>query len=931
MPRGKSALTLVTLAAICSGVAVWRLVGAEQSQFDACNILLISIDTCRADHLGCYGEARPLTPNIDKLAADGVRFENVVTSAPLTLPAHCSMLTGRNPPQHGVHDNLDYQCGEDQVTLAEVLRDSGFDTAALVSAFVLDSRFGLDQGFDHYDDAFGDAHLIGNMSERPGNEATQRAREWLRSHSENRFFYFLHYYDLHFDYRAPEPFASQYKDDPYAAEVAYVDRCIGEVIQELKNLDLYDSTLIVVTADHGEMKGEHGELGHSYFIYQGAVSVPLIIKLPGKPASPGKASQQLAGLIDIVPTVCGVAGIPLNSEVEGMDLSPFLLGNAPAQERYVYCESLTPTKYDANSLLGVVGDGWKFIQTTRPELYELSRDAEESSDLFTAAVHQAEMLKSELVHFLEKAMTSDAASGGVDPEARRRLESLGYVGGAKVAEDFTFDQSKEDPKDALRWHHAYDRVQTLFFQDDLLAAKAICEDVLTKKPNLFLFHYSLARIDYRLKEFGTSAEHFRQADLLKEDSPEVKHELGLALRDGGRLPEAIEFLREAVELRPDFAAAHADLGVALAASNRSKDAIEAYERSLRIAPDVATTHNNLGVALAAAARWRDAIERYVRAVELKEDYYEAHANLGIAYANAGDMLRAVEHYRKATLIAPKEVAARVNLGSALESSGDLDDALAEYLVASSIAPDAAELHTRIGKLHRRLGRTEKALESFQLAARLADDSPLAHYDLANAYVSMKQAEEALVHYQRCVRLDPSFAMGRINLGNVLASLRRYDEAVEHFEAAIKIDPQASNAFYNLAACRMAQGSIAEAVASYEHYLQLKPDAVDVLNSLGWIWATHWDATIRNPVKAIDVAERAAKLSMKQDPAVLDTLAAAYAANGDFATAQETIRRAILASKGTAHAHLNETLRQHLALFEKREAVTDFLPAEGVGE
>jgi arylsulfatase A-like enzyme/Tfp pilus assembly protein PilF len=896
----------------------------QSSPISHCNILLISIDTCRADHLGCYGQSRPLTPNIDKLASEAVRFENAVSTVPLTLPSHCTMLTGMNPPQHGVHDNLDYRCGDEELTLAEILKEKGFTTAALVSAFVLDARFGLDQGFDEYDDKFADTRLIGNMSERPGQEATERTITWLKRNRDNRFFYFLHYYDPHFDYRPPEPFASRYQDDPYAAEVAYTDQCIGEVVDELKKLGLYDSTLIILTADHGEMKGEHDELGHSYFIYQGALQVPLIVKLPGQ--SQGKVVKQLAGVVDIVPTICGLLEEPTSNKIQGIDLSPHLLRSPPSVERYVYCESLTPTKYGANSLLGVVGDGWKYIQTTRPELYDLSADPTEHQNLIESEAEQAEMLKSELAFFLEQAVTQGSENHtAIDIDARRRLESLGYVGGSQVEEEFTFDQSKQDPKDALRLHHAYDRVQKLFFQNDFIKAKALCEEILAENPDLFLFQYSLGRIEYRLKEFDNAAEHFAAADRLKKNSPEVKHELGLALRDSGQLPASITAFQQAIKLKPDFALAHADLGVALAASNKSEEAIQEYLQSLKIDPNVATTHNNLGVALAAKELWQEAAHHYLRAIELKEDYYEAHANLGAAYTSTGKLDRAIEHYRRATSINPTQIAARVNLANSMEKSGDLDGALTQYLEAVSILPDSAELHSRIAKIHRAKGMPEAALQSFERAAKLAEDSPLIHYDLANAYVSVGKQEEALTHYQKAVALDPQFVMSHINLGNVLASLQKFDEAVKHYKLAIEADPAAANAYYNLAACHMAQGEVAQAVENYKQFLKFKPDAIDVLNSLAWIMATHGDQAIRNPTQAVEFAVRAVELSKSQDAAILDTLAAAYAADNDFAKAQATTRQALALIANSGNVQLEQVLREHLSLFEKQQPITDFLP------
>jgi len=245
---------------------VFLVLRPESSGHQVRNVVLISIDTCRADYLGCYGYPHRITPNVDEIAKQGVIFKNVITSVPMTLPAHCSMLTGTIPPYHEVHDNLDYQLDESNVTLAEILKEHGFVTGGIISASVLDSQFGINQGFDTFNDRLEKGRTGGLMVER-GAEATSRlALAWLAQRKSKRFFLFLHYFDPHFDYAPPEPFASRFADNLYSGEIAYTDYCIGRVIQALKDLGLFDSTLIIITSDHGEMLGEHGELTHGYFI-----------------------------------------------------------------------------------------------------------------------------------------------------------------------------------------------------------------------------------------------------------------------------------------------------------------------------------------------------------------------------------------------------------------------------------------------------------------------------------------------------------------------------------------------------------------------------------------------------------------------------------------------------------------------------------------
>ncbi|GAG97977.1 unnamed protein product, partial [marine sediment metagenome] len=284
------------------------------------HVVLISIDTCRADHLGCYGYLRKTSPNIDAVAAEGIMFKHAVTSVPITLPAHSSMLTGTIPIYHGVRDNNNYQLSDSSLTVAEILHQYKFVTGAVIGAFVLDSQFGLDQGFDFYDDKIdpGEKKFF-IYSERKAEEVTRLANIWLEENKNKKSFLFLHYFDPHSPYESHERFRFGSGFDPnsqidgYDSEIAYTDYCIGQVIDKLKELSLYDSTLLIITADHGEGLGQHNEISHGFFIYYSTLHVPLIIKIPTGPK--GKQINNLVALIDILPTICDSLGIDVPKHI----------------------------------------------------------------------------------------------------------------------------------------------------------------------------------------------------------------------------------------------------------------------------------------------------------------------------------------------------------------------------------------------------------------------------------------------------------------------------------------------------------------------------------------------------------------------------------------------------------------------------------------
>jgi len=579
------------------GLGVWFLWVYDSSARDVDRVILISIDTCRADHLSCYGYYRRTTPNIDAIARQGVLFDNAISPVPLTLPAHSSMLTGTIPSYHGVHDNDGYKLDRSYLTLAEILAQAGFTTGAIVSAFVMDSQFGLDQGFESYNDKF-EEELEGNLIvQRGGGEVSRFAVDWLTGHRKEKFFLFLHYYDPHAKYEPPEPFFSRYRDSLYAGEVAYTDYCIGRVIKKLKELGLYDSSLIIITSDHGEMLGEHKELTHGYFIYQGAVKVPLIFKLPAQ-ASLGRINS-LVGLVDIVPTVCGLLGLDVPAGLQGKDLSPYFQeGPSPAAERRLYCESLTPTKYDANPLFGVVTGRFKYIYTTKPELYDLVNDPCETDNLAEKLPEQARNLQVHLKKTLEQTVgrKEHDSRAQMSQEDIKRLESLGYIAGGRVREQFELDQSRDDPKDLIDFHLEYGKVSQLLLEEKYDEAKSICENLLSKRPGL-------ARVYNRLGDIA-----FEREDMTA----------------------AVGYFSKAVELEPHGIEAHVSqrsLGTVLALLGRDDEAIEHYELSLRVQPNQPVILDNLARLYFRRHKLRQAYDCWNRVLSFENDWPDVFNNL----------------------------------------------------------------------------------------------------------------------------------------------------------------------------------------------------------------------------------------------------------------------------------------------------------------
>ena len=716
--RRKRSLILAAALFVMLVGALWFWFGRGARAPAIEHIVLISIDTCRADRLSCYGYERGTTPHIDAVAGGATLFENVLSPVPMTLPAHATMLTGTNPPYHGSHDNLRYRLAPSNVTLAESLRPHGFRTGAIVSTFVLDAQFGLDQGFESYHDRFEQPAARPMAAERKGDETTRLALKWLDAHKDERFFLFLYYYDPHDDYEPPEPFAGRFADDPYGGEIAFTDHCVGQVIDKLKTLGLYDSTLLIITADHGEMLGEHGEPAHAYFIYQSALRVPLIIKPPG--AGPAQRLQTLAGIVDVVPTVCSLVGIDPPPNVSGMDLSAALHGHElPDDDRVLFCESFTPANYDCNTLVGVVGERWKYIRTTRPELYDLKEDPQESNNLAEQQPRIAKRMRARLEQILEEQWRDDAeARVNLDAESLRKLESIGYAGGGGDGGSGEFLPDRDDPKDFIAFHNTFGQVPDLIAQRRHDEAAALCRQLLEQRPRFVLARMKLMQIASARDEHPAALAHGLQILDIDAEHARALNGIGVALAALGRTDEAIERYEQALKVEPGLSDAHVNYGIALASKGRHDEAIQQYHAALERNPKSAEAHCNLGVALSALGKHAEAVEDYQRALALKRDYADAHYNLGLAFGRLGRADDAIQAYQAAIEASAEHANAHYNLGMTLVKGGRDADAVACFESYVALEPQRALGHLNLGVACTKAGRRDDAIKAFTKAAEL---------------------------------------------------------------------------------------------------------------------------------------------------------------------------------------------------------------------
>ena len=724
-------------------VVVAVLIGrhALQARPNISHVVLISIDTCRPDHLGCYGYRYPTTPNLDMLALESVVFQHAYSPVPLTLPAHASMLTGLIPPHHRVHDNNDYRLEGFNQTLAEVLKNEGFATAGIAGAVVMDSVTGIDQGFDLYDDRLGQDEGTSYVLERRADEVSHLGIRWLQAHRDGRAFLFLHYYDPHETYDPPEPYRTKFGKRVYDGEIAYVDHCIGKVIEALKTLEIYDSTLLIVTSDHGEMLGEHGEATHGYFIYQSAIKIPLIVKLPGQ--HDGRKNADLVGLVDIFPTVLGLLGIEPALAVDGIDLTPALSGRQlPDRDTPVYCESLYATKYNANGLYGIVTDRWKYIHTTRPELYDLRSDPAEANNLADRQHEMNTALRGELEEIMD-ARRRDLRKTGQLPNAEiaRKLASLSYVTSSSVNESFSVDPTKDDPKGLIDAHAMSCKIYGLIADNEYESARTLSEALIRQRPDFYPGHFHLGSIEMGNENYGQAIRHLSSALEQVPHSSEVRTHLGHSHNALRQWESAGEQFRRILELWPYHAGAHSDLGNVLFAQGKRDEAITHFRKAIALDPDDPESHNDLAMVLFDLGRLDEAIGHVRESLRLYSDAHQVHGNLSIILRNQGSLDEAIYHAREAVRLAPDIPGHYNSLSLALQAKG--------------VKPD-------------------EAIDHLRTSLRLKDDDALVHYGLGKLLIRLGRAAEGIPYLREAVRLEPGNAGLRRELDRALKEHGKVD-------------------------------------------------------------------------------------------------------------------------------------------------------------
>jgi len=603
---------------------------ARKALLPGVNIILITTDTLRADHLGCYGYPWARTPSIDRLAKEGVLFARMLASVPLTLPSHTSFITGLYPGAHGVHDNGAYVLGEEKTTLAEYLRDHGYRTAAAVSSFQLNGKYGIDQGFAEYDDGIPKEFLIHDVriaegpkadniryqsEQRRADQITAWAREWLEKGGVEPFFLWLHYFDPHETYDPPPPYDSMFPSLPfphnkYDGEIAFLDEEIGALLQLLEERGLYDRTLVVFSADHGEGLGEHQEMYHDTFIYDSTLRIPLILSggaLPDEWAASVVAEP--ARSVDVLPTLLEMIGVDPDKEVQGRSLIPAMAGKASEGEWWNYCETHSPTHNLCAPLYGIYSREWKYVEAPKPELYHLAVDPGETRNLIHSHPEKANELSRRLAALLPEAVSEPRE---LDEETREKLEAIGYVherppsGGGGANEPV-------DPKDQLPCIDGLHKAVLYFTYGELDSSLAVLQELVETCPGQVRVYDNIGNLQIRLELYDDLIRQFTPVTAIYPHYAKGCFWIGMAYMRKDRLEESLTWFRRAVDRDPGDHSSRYNIGLVLGKMGEPEEALAVWEEVMRRDPNgkvgrlAKKAHSGVKAAIEKATSMQDSV------------------------------------------------------------------------------------------------------------------------------------------------------------------------------------------------------------------------------------------------------------------------------------------------------------------------------------
>ena len=776
-PRSRALVTAVVVAGLASVLAACSTAPPPLPR-EPLSIVLVTLDTTRADRIGAFGGRSVPTPNLDRIADEGTRFMRAISQVPLTLPAHATIFTGRYPASHGARHNGIYRLPDSELTLAERLKERGYSTAAFVAAFVLNGGFGTAQGFDTYDDIEGGRYAGGSdrtfEAQRTAEEVNQEVFEWLDRRPEGKFFLWVHYYDPHDPYEPPaRPGLS---GSGYDREISYVDACVGDLVERLRADGILDSSVLVVVGDHGESLGEHMERTHGVFLYDEALRVPLIFRAPGRVSARHRVEEPV-GIIDIAPTLLELMGLPALEAAEGRSLAAQLGGKRGDDERFVYAETLMPRlEFGWSELRMVQNDRYKYIEAPRPELYDLRADPDEMQNLVEREPELTVEMAALLGEWIGSADEANPdASRELSPEEEERLRSLGYLGGSFFKEGEAGEgSSRPDPKDQIAEALKLNRAREILKAGSADEALRLATEILRKTPTNRHARQTRIQALIRLERLEEAEVEAEAALVFAERDPDASTQLLEKARRmlasvywmRGKNEEAEAQYRMAIEMNLANGGAPVFPGLLLGTAAGLEEAKQIVRGVLERNPDD-------GAALAAK-------------FEIESAEGERTAALGTA--------------RRLAEVRAGDAPTLIKAGRLLDESGEPAPAAACYEAALEKTGPTPDLLGYLGTARLKSGDLDGAEQALLHVRELRPADPRTPFFLGNIALLRNDEAKARALYAEALELKPEFVPPLVNLAEWLASRDRLNEAIQLLEQALERrpgDPGASRALSRL--------------------------------------------------------------------------------------------------------------------------------------
>jgi arylsulfatase A-like enzyme/Tfp pilus assembly protein PilF len=812
---------------IMSGLEDADRIGLSSGDAQGLNLLIITMDTTRADHLACYGHRGIQTPNIDGLARDGVLFANAFTPSPSTLPGHATIMTGLYPYRHGARANGSYKLPSEQITLAEILKEHGYATAAVISAYVLDGRFGLDQGFDLYDDDLTEGVQYGAHAfrERPAEFTNRAIFDWLDVHAGSRFFAWIHYFDPHAPYVAPEPYRTRYAAQPYDGEIAYTDQAIGHVLAKLDQLGVGDNTLLVLASDHGEGLGEHGEATHSLLVYDSTLHTPLIFHCPALWAE-GQVVRTQVSNTSIVPTVLDLLGVEIDLKLDG----PSLLHPAQQWPQGIYAETIsTLTLHGWAPLFAIRHQDEKFIQAPRRELYDLVNDPKELNNLFDERPQDAVDLANELSQhvgedpFGAKALAQATA---MDPETAAKMRDLGYIGGVTDLESIDLQAAAAmDPKEMILHFEKIQQGTNLIsagkFHEGVELLQSAVEDV----PGDVYAICCLAGGYHIMGKVDEALELYLRAIQLDDRAPSAYVAIARLYLSQRRYDEAREMLETAKSKDPDFAGIYTAYGTLALARNDREQAVKFYRQAIEMDPGTTgpSAYVEMGMMYQRALESEQAREAFEKAIEIDSLNGLARAGLGSILAQEDKLDEAAQQFAIAIRYEPNQPVILANLAGLYDKKREYDQGKEFAERALAINQNCTAALNNLGLITKHTGELDEAMELFNRALEIEPTYLACRVNLAQCHLARKEEEKAAEQFQEILKYNPAVPSALANLGVYHVNHGRAPLAMRLFARALQADPNYALAHAHYGMLVLQQGGVQQGLFHLKRSLELDPD------------------------------------------------------------------------------------------------------------